>query len=568
MTQHLNSRAAITWSSTGDTLVEHLHQLAVPLRRVQPAYSRSVYVSESLDRTVLETVTVGNGAYELVGQVIFDNNPQQLLELLKAGDSGRTLTYYPDLRDPNVNYPCRLIGPRGGSLLTDLDGQRGTMGDAAVELRLRPLTNPSTTPFHPLDVASNVLFWLRAGDTITGATFSRASVGRYAAAASGGTDTSAASNRLRLHHVDTDRDRIRDSVALLLEGSRTNLVTTNAIGGGSWSNLNTPIVTTGVADPAGGTAAVTIEDDNAATEEGRFIGVTYTGNGTKAVSAFVKRGTSATSVLLGRDATAGVVRGGVLATWTGGVPVLTGVAGGEVLFGPERYRDDYWRVGFAAAGHVAANTNRVQLYGSSFATAAAIGTTTWYGPQAENANTMSSYIVTTGSTQTRSADVFTTPLTARPQALTVYVRFIEFGIVREGAQRDVIQIGQGATGATFLLYVDAGGVFTAYVQNGSGTGVTSAAAVSPVYGDLVELSGALTADGRVQLSQSINGAAITTAAQSVATTNGLPMAWNANLIVLSGTTGLEQTFLGLLNVAIVRGVHTLEAMRRVARVAA
>ena len=89
--------------------------LLVPLTDVAPSQDQTVFVRESLDKTVREVWTVGSGVYEITASLRWVTSPQDVLDMLKHGRNGETLTYYPDLAITGTNYPCIVIaeGPVG-----------------------------------------------------------------------------------------------------------------------------------------------------------------------------------------------------------------------------------------------------------------------------------------------------------------------------------------------------------------------------------------------------------------------------------------------------------------------
>src|SRR3990167_2090977 len=223
----IRGRAALTWTDTDDKTTERVLLLKEPLREAHPAHSQSVYTADSLDYTARATFTVGEGVDELVGRVRYQDDPQGLLDLLKAGSKLRTITYYPDLRDAGVSFACFLISPLS-PVVAGLDPDRGTeFGDLDVTLHLR---RTAGTPF--VDASpSDLLFSYRAGGRLEEATFTRADVASYAALAGGngyGTLTTAASGAIRTHWLSSASSvGPRAIPVLLLESSRTNRILQN-----------------------------------------------------------------------------------------------------------------------------------------------------------------------------------------------------------------------------------------------------------------------------------------------------------------------------------------------------
>jgi len=95
----------------------------------------------------------------------------------------------------------------------------------------------------------------------------------------------------------------------------------------AWTNLGTPIMTSGQGDPFGGTAAWLMADDDAAALEGKQLAVTFTGNAVKALSLYAKAGTASELFVELRDQTAATNRFQCTITWSGGVPTISNLVG-------------------------------------------------------------------------------------------------------------------------------------------------------------------------------------------------------------------------------------------------
>ena len=163
-----------------------------------------------------------------------------------------------------------------------------------------------------------------------------------------------------------------------------------------------------------------------------------------------------------------------------------------------------------------------------------------------------SYIATAGAARTRTTDSLTFPLATRPQAMTIYLRFIE--AVGVSATGSGILIG---TGPDYLqVYRSSGYLVT---HDGS---VSSTLSTLPSVGDLVELCVQLLATGSVQIHQSINGGTVTSATASAS--HAMSPSWSLAKVTLgpgaSGSAQIEDTTI-IRDVFIVRGVHSLAAMR-------
>jgi len=549
---YLRSYAAIGWSSTSDTVGERVHLLGVPLRMTRPGFSQATYRSQSMDRSVFESLVVPSGAHELIGDVRYDGDSQGLIDMLVAGSANTTLTYYQDVRDPTTGIACKLVSPVGPELEVLNDPQRATFGDTSITLRLR---RTDQEPFTEQYIGTNVLFAYRGGGSLQGFTYTRATAttridkgrGTMAAVASGQAATS---------WYDLDGDGLRETPALSLSPARTNLCLQSENFGTTWAAVGTPTRSAA----AGGIGSVVLDligDDSAAALEGYTQTVTFTGNAVKAVSLFVAQNTSTTSVIRLRDTTAGADRLLGVLTWAGGLPVLTMATG--TFLGYDAFANGYFRLHFVTTSVTAASTNSLQVYPATTSALLVATTGELYvgGVQAENALYPGPYIPTTTVTVARNADVPIAPFLARPQAMTLYVRFIEQGgILSGGAQ---LWIGSSSANS---LYLFASGGFYRIEHRAT---VTSAAASAPTYGQVVELVGTLSATGVVQLTQSINGAVpVVSAASGIST---VADAWSSAQIGLGISPGLSlPSATAILNACVVRGVQDMATMRRIALV--
>ena len=177
---------------------------------------------------------------------------------------------------------------------------------------------------------------------------------------------------------------------------------------------------------------------------------------------------------------------------------------------------------------------------------------------------VSSYIPTlAGAVDTRVRDSLPWTLAARPQAMSIYVRFQETGAIRIGGR--LLQIGALASDTVpRLIILPTNGFYLALFETAS-VQRTSTLASAPAIGQIVELLLTLSASGVVQISQSIAGGAISAATAGAATI--LPPAWSGTALTFnsSGVAGDDGTA-AFLNVLVVRGVQDMTAMRRIAGV--
>ena len=179
------------------------------------------------------------------------------------------------------------------------------------------------------------------------------------------------------------------------------------------------------------------------------------------------------------------------------------------------------------------------------------------------AKTVSSYIPTGGAQVSRTVDALSWVFNSRPQAMTVYVKFIETGAVKNYAGgTTIIQLGSGNAshgyGPRFFVVPNSATsyLYRAGYHNGT-AGVTSTLATGPAIGNVVELRATLSAAGVVRLHQSINGAAETSATASSA--QALKQTWGSSALILNN-------HMAWLAIHVERGIHDLATMRQLAGV--
>lgn len=349
--------AAILWSATSDASGQRVHLLQAPLRQLRAGKSMQTFQRQSLDRSVLENVSVGDGSDELRGRVRYDHDAKSLSDALVAGSQGKTLRYIPDLSDPDVDFNCDLVAPLAPFGL-ELDQQRGILGDQSVELVLRLTTQGSLDPLYH---GSAVLFSYRAGGSLEasssfGRITSSSAPATFADIDSGGgfgSLSTALSNQGRIHWMAEESSvGPRTFPTLLLEDSRENLIDESEEFD-QWTQLNAPALSSGVADPYGGNLAWNIGDDSVVNTE--RISETFTPPSTVqlATSLFVNEGSDnpvgAGSKVQILNVTATVTYGEGEIAWSSGEPTLN-VNIGSTYAGPERWRDGWWRLQFLADG--------------------------------------------------------------------------------------------------------------------------------------------------------------------------------------------------------------------------
>lgn len=147
------------------------------------------------------------------------------------------------------------------------------------------------------------------------------------------------------------------------------------------------------------------------------------------------------------------------------------------------------------------------------------------------------------------------PWKASPQALTLYVRFVERTAF--ATANGLLQVGLAGSGARLALSRAASGRYTVLHHNGS-TSTTATVPTNPTLAAIHELRAVLRSTGQVQLYQSISGGAEGTSGASGASP-ALAAAWGALTLTLNiadaGTSGGAD----LLTLAILPGEPTLAA---------
>lgn len=362
----VRGNAMLSWTDSDDITTERVLLLREPFREIRPAHAQSVFPADSLDFTQRQVFTVGEGVDELIVNVRYQDDPQGLLDLIKAGSKKRTITYVPDLDDADRRYACYLIAPLSPTAL-GMDSDRGTsFGELEVELRLRRTNN---TPFADVGRQDRLFSW-RAGGRMEEATYSRADVASYAAIGAGGsygTLTTAASGAARTHWMSTATSRgPRTFQTLLLEEQRTNLVFPSENFASTLWTKTSVSVTSGQADPRGGTNAFLVADATTAAVGILQRNFTISAATRGVCSLFFRQGTSspASGARLRFVTTAGsTFAGGISATltWTSGSPSLAFGTQGGVLVQMERWRTGWYRAAMRTTANMTTGIKRVQI---------------------------------------------------------------------------------------------------------------------------------------------------------------------------------------------------------------
>jgi hypothetical protein len=191
---------------------------------------------------------------------------------------------------------------------------------------------------------------------------------------------------------------------LLIEEARANLCI-HSSNYASWSDSGAGVSNSVVTSPDNATNAKEVTRTSGQADA-RFQAVTFTGDGVKTASIWVRKSTSPSSVLAIYDATAVAYRLWADLTWSGNTPALSfvGVNGTGSLLASKQFLNDWWQLEFATTAVTAANTNRFYIYPARAGSSNGQGLTC-FGVQVENGAFSTSYIPTTSTSLTRNADV-------------------------------------------------------------------------------------------------------------------------------------------------------------------
>jgi hypothetical protein len=353
--------AAILWTSTEDANTSRVFLLDQPLVEVTPHHNQAVYRRESLDRSAVETYSVGSGAYELTGTIRYSADPDGLVEMLKAGSQGKTLTYIPNLNDMALQNNVILMDPMSPTQAT-LDAQRGGYAEHQVSVRFR---KTDESPFTGQVKGTDVIFAYRAGGSlkhgVATASFARvtstSAPASYASISTGdlgfGTISTAATNKARVSWMANPTSLgPRTFPVTLLEPARTNRLPESE-DFSAWTQSGAVTLTTGQTDPMGGSRATLIADNLTTGSASVYYPLSPSDFlSTFAVySLFVRQGTTV-STAGSRLSIANSTGGNLSAvdlTWSSGLPVTSVVVG--ALAGPvERWRGGWYRVALRPTG--------------------------------------------------------------------------------------------------------------------------------------------------------------------------------------------------------------------------
>lgn len=298
-----------------------------------------------------------------------------------------------------------------------------------------------------------------------------------------------ANNRLRFREAAGAVGNVDLDVGTyyLRGGYTTNLVTQSENFGAGWSAQPSIVITANAAISPNGSPAYFINNATSTGNASVFIPITYTGNGEKVLSVYLKQVGSQSrpsfTDLNAYDNTALVTRHTVRVAWSAdGTPTLSTNSGSGTLFAPVYAGDNWWRISFTATGILAANSNFIFIYPSS--TPVSTGGIFVWGVQAENAITPGPYVRTTGAAATGPSDELSLQIKTKLDAFGVGGNTYDVTVARsiDPATAHTRMTIARATGTdTFGLVVDGSQTFDmALIGFPSSTLNDATAKVSPV----------------------------------------------------------------------------------------
>lgn len=131
----LTSRSSVIKYNPGAGVVTY--QLRVPLQAVSPGIHHTAqWKAESLDGSAREVLAVGSGIPLVRGLIRYEDEPDELFALIRAGQNGTQLDWYPRfIAQPATFYACWLHKPDAGEdWTTDRDPR--TLREQQIEIML------------------------------------------------------------------------------------------------------------------------------------------------------------------------------------------------------------------------------------------------------------------------------------------------------------------------------------------------------------------------------------------------------------------------------------------------
>lgn len=342
----------------------------------------------------------------------------------------------------------------------------------------------------------------------------------------------------------------------------TNLCLQSENFGTTWAAVGTP-TRTAAAATCGDLSLDLIGDDASGTLEGYTQTVGFSGNAVKAVSLFLKAGTSTSTVVRVRDTTASANR--LLATiaWASGVPTVTMTTG--TCYNTVACANGAYRLLFQTTTATAANTNKLEVYPATTSALATTNTGTVYagGAQCENAFWCHAYAKTTTATVTVNQDQPTTGVNWAPQDFTLYARLQRplWADLSGTIDNAYIAGCYGGAGAGFFVnYIGSARTVQAQLIDDTDTGVTASASIPAT--DFFDFAAKFSNVGTAGVVRIDVGSGYGTAS---ATGGACASTWSASTMQIGHFNSVSYALdAGLRRLLIASGARTLAEMRGLA----
>ncbi|HEX6938201.1 MAG TPA: hypothetical protein VF158_02225, partial [Longimicrobiales bacterium] len=161
------------------------------------------------------------------------------------------------------------------------------------------------------------------------------------------------------------------------------------------------------------------------------------------------------------------------------------------------------------------------------------------------------------------ADGFVQPFGHAPQAMTLYVRFVDLGTGLGGGSQGVFYIGDAARAGLprFECWASSAGTYTLKHHNGVVEVSSPAPGGLTAYRDVVEFRCSLRPDGAVQLNWAVNGGA--EASGPVTAPNPFAPAWGGAALYLNSLGSVFKGYAGFFDLVALRGSDwTMDQIRQ------
>lgn len=486
--------ARFTWTDTE----EKLHTLNVPLQKVKPAVRLRRWVRESINFTNREVWYAGDGVYEIVAEIRYDENPQSLVELILAGLKGITITYY----DGFSEHECEMVAPTADEFVAGFDDHQATQDWHRVEIRLRKTDGSA---FTPSVFKNNLLFLLDpAQENVPSYTFTRS-------------HTSGVSGRVVgsdgfLRTYEEDQPRIEwewsnwddvglapDVPGLLIESpARSNITLSDDLVNDWGVSAGTPSVSGGRPDPTGGVAAYTFEQDtDPPPPEGIEDPINgLSGAGVRSACFLVKENVfgAAGAGYFVVDSVAGTVLALTVNSYTNGRPNFGSLSAGNLL--GVRPLNGGWWAAYAQTDSFMPNTVEHLILGPQTAQGSLdVFRAIFYD------NPVPAYSILDAG-QTRNAETYFAAFPHVPQAMCGLIDFRELEVPdwSSGSNQRLVHIGDASNNnpRLFITRDDNTDEYDITHTTDEDT-VNVSLDINPQWGDRIQLVWRLFLDGSVQL---------------------------------------------------------------------